>query len=260
MSLFAVLRFLTILPAPSAGGDETSRVGRSLPLFPLVGLIIGLLLGALYWALRAAFPPPVVAALLVLALAVITGAHHLDGLIDTCDAMVSGRTKGQRLDIMADTRVGAFGIAGVCLLLITKFAAIQYATWFGAIVAFPVISRWTLTASILIFPSAKAQGSGHAVKIAAGWEGFFLATVITAFILVLCTGLIEAAVLMIASLALVLLPGLLFNRLYGGLTGDCYGALVEIGEALALLLMIVQIPFLQSFPGHNLFQLPFLKA
>jgi adenosylcobinamide-GDP ribazoletransferase len=260
LSFFAVLRFLTVLPVPSSGRDDTSTVGRSLALFPMAGLIIGLVLAVLAWTLSIVFPLQVVSALLVVALAVMTGAHHLDGLIDTCDAMVAGRTREQRLEIMSDTRVGAFGIAGVCLLLITKYAAILATSALAAIIVFPILSRWALTASIIIFPSAKNQGSGHAVKAASGWSSLLLGTAITVIMLIFCLGLIEAVVVMATLLALICLLALLLTRLYGGLTGDCYGALTEIGEVAALLVIMLQIPLRHYIPGYNMLQLPFLRG
>jgi adenosylcobinamide-GDP ribazoletransferase len=260
MDFFAVLRFLTIIPAPPALSDETSKIGRSLQLFPLVGLLIGIILASLSQALKYALPLPVVSILLVVALALITGAHHLDGLIDTCDAMVTDRTREQRLTIMSDTRVGAFGITGLCLLLIAKYAAILETAGPASLIVFPTLSRWALTAVIIIFPSAKQHGSGYSVKRAAKLSGVAIGTVITLVILVFCMGLIEALVIMTLLFAMICFSALLFNRLYGGLTGDGYGALIEIGEVIALLLLILQAPLRQFIQGYNLFQLPFLKG
>jgi adenosylcobinamide-GDP ribazoletransferase len=240
--------------------DMPATIGRSMPFFPVVGLIIGILLTFLYWTLGMVFPRPITGALIVAVLAVVTGAHHLDGLIDTFDATAAGRTREQRLEIMSDTRVGAFGITAACLILIIKYAAITVTGSPALIVAFPILSRWALCSSIIIFPSARKHGSGFAVKSNAGWHGFALATAITASMLLFVIGLTGALIFMACLLALSLLIGLSFKRMFGGLTGDCYGALVEIGEALALLLIILLTPIELSIPGYNLLQLPFMKG
>ena len=145
MSFFAVLKFLTIIPmpgytehglsrptrvavsdgAPVAIDNSLLQVGRSIAFFPVIGLIIGIVLTLLYYVLHLVLPVPVVSAVILAALAIITGAHHLDGLIDTCDGMVAGRSKEERLAIMSDTRVGAFGIAGAGIILLLKYAAIS---------------------------------------------------------------------------------------------------------------------------------------
>ena len=255
MNFFTALRFLTIFPAPAAKDGAELPVGRALPYFPAVGLLVGVILAALYWALRLVFPQIIVAALLVAYLAVITGAHHLDGLIDTCDALVAGRTKEQRLAIMSDTRVGAFGITGVCILLLTKFAALSGTTSLAVLAITPALSRWALGGVILSFPAAKNQGMGADTKSSTNLAGFAWSTALCLAIAIIFAGLIDGPLLMLALFALVCCLALLLNRLFGGLTGDCYGAMIEIGEALTLLLAVALLPLTQQLPGHGLLRL-----
>ncbi len=259
MGFFAAVRFLTILPAPSSRDEVPGMIGRTISYFPAVGLIIGIILAGLYYVLQLVFPLPVVGALLVACLAIITGAHHLDGLIDTCDALVAGKTREQRLNIMSDTRVGSFGITGLCTLLLVKYAAISGVTSLAPLIIFPVMSRWALSGIILVFPSARNQGMGASTKDSARWPGFIWGTVICLVINVAFAGLIEGPALMLALFALVWCLGLFLSHLFGGLTGDCYGALVEAGEAVSLLLLIALTPFIQPFPANGLLGLPLLK-
>lgn len=275
MSFLAVLKFLTIIPAPGYTEHGLSRptrvavsdgapvpvdksllqVGRSIAYFPVVGLIIGIVLVILYYALHLILPPPVVSAVIVAGLAIITGAHHLDGLMDTCDGMVAGRTREERLAIMSDTRVGAFGITGAGIILLLKYAAISSSLTPAMIVTFPVISRWALTAAILLFPPAKPGGAGHAVKSGADWRGYILATLAAMAVSILLNGLVMGTTLMACVLALIFLAGLIFKRLYGGLSGDSYGALVEIGEVAALLLFIILGRSMSSLQDYDLLRL-----
>jgi adenosylcobinamide-GDP ribazoletransferase len=295
MSFWAVLRFLTILPAPAAGngdagghtrlaapadeqrtehspadfktvlilpagsaGDEELRLaGRSMAYFPLAGLVIGLLLALLYVLFRTILPPAVSGALLVAALAIITGAHHIDGLMDTFDALVAGRTRGQRLEIMADTRAGAFGVTAACLLLLTKFVCLSVTISISALLTFPLLSRWAITGLVLLFPSAKDSGSFTALKSGAGWSGFSGATAIALAAAILLNGLIIGPLMMAALFGLLYCLGLLFRRLFGGLTGDCCGALIEMGEVITLILIIALQRLLPYISGYNLFKIPF---
>ena len=193
--------------------------------------------------------------MLLAALAIITGAHHLDGLMDTCDGMVAGRTREERLAIMSDTRVGAFGISGAVIILLLKYAAIASSPAPATLIAFPVISRWALTGAILLFPPAKASGAGFAVKSSAGWPGYIWATLAALAVSILLNGLVMGTTLLACVLALIYLVGLIFTGLYGGLSGDNYGALVEIGEVLALLLLIILGRFMPSLQGYDLLKI-----
>ena len=275
MSFFAALRFLTIISAPDhmepglsrptrvavsadapvAVDNSLLQVGRSIAFFPVVGLIIGIILALLYYLLHIILPVQVVSAVILAALAIITGAHHLDGLMDTCDGMVAGRSKEERLAIMSDTRVGAFGITGACVILILKYAAISSSLTPAMLIAFPVISRWALTGAILIFPPAKTSGAGFAVKSGAGWPGYILATLAALAVSILLNGLVMGTTILACVLALIYFTGFIFTRLYGGLSGDCYGALVEIGEVLALLLYIILSHFMPSLQGYDLLKI-----
>jgi adenosylcobinamide-GDP ribazoletransferase len=295
MSFWAVLRFLTILPAPESrdgdtpGGtrlatpdaapgtenappnmntililpatyavdEEMQLTGRSTIYFPLVGLVIGLLLSLLYAIFRVFLPSAVDSILLIAALAIITGAHHLDGLMDTCDALVAGKTRAQRLEIMADTRVGAFGITAAILLLLAKYACLSSALSLSALLTFPLLSRWAITGLVLLFPSAKDSGSFSALKSGAGWKGFAGATAIALAASILLNGLLIGPLLMAALFGLLYGIGLLFQRIFGGLTGDCCGALIETGEAVTLVLSLALLRLLPQISGYNLLKIPF---
>jgi adenosylcobinamide-GDP ribazoletransferase len=258
MLFFIALKFLTVLPAPSFKNEGPERVGRSLGWFPAVGLVIGLLLAGLYWLIRGIFPVPLISALLVTALVLITGAHHLDGLSDTFDAMVAGRTSEQRLSIMADTKVGVFGISAIVLTLLIKYSALIGIASVSTLIMVPVVSRWIVAGAILIFPSAREEGMGFSTRKGATWGGFATATVIALLVMILFSGWIAGPIIMAGLFALTCCFGLLLRSLFGGLTGDCYGALVELGEMMALVLISV-LSFLRvSYPQLYLMTTPVL--
>jgi adenosylcobinamide-GDP ribazoletransferase len=238
MGFWAALQFLTIFPTPLRHEVTERTSGQSLPYFPLVGLILGAILLGLHYGLILALPSSIVNALLIIALVILTGTHHLDGFIDTCDGVFAGKSKKERLAIMSDTRVGAFGIVGVVLLLLLKYVSLSSAPILPALLLMPTLSRWTMDTIIFTFPYAKSSGMGLAFKQGATWQRLTIATVIAviaAIALLKWWGLVLMAALWLIAFGVASC----FRARLGGLTGDNYGAINEISEVLVLLLVIL---------------------
>jgi adenosylcobinamide-GDP ribazoletransferase len=180
----------------------------------------------------------VVNALLIIALVILTGAHHLDGFIDTCDGVIAGKSKKERLAIMSDTKVGAFGIVGAILLLLLKYASLSSAPILPALLLMPTLSRWTMVSIIFIYPYAKSSGMGLAFKQGATWQRLAIATTI-AFIVAVAVLKLWGLVLMAALWLIAFGIAGYFRSRLGGLTGDNYGAINELAEVLVLLLLIL---------------------
>ena len=102
-----------------------AQLGRATAYFPLVGLIIGRVLAGLNCLLNSFLPPSVVNVFLIVALVLITGAMHLDGLADTCDGMAGHKPVEERWKVMHDSRTGAFGVVAIVLLLLVKYIALN---------------------------------------------------------------------------------------------------------------------------------------
>ena len=132
----------TALPCPYRPWDEDAR-DMMLVCLPIVGALLGLLwaaLGALGMALLAsALRAALIAALPWL----LTGFIHLDGYMDTCDAILSWRPLEQRLRILKDVHTGAFAVVGLGLLMMFNYAAACGLEWIDlkALLFVPVISR-----------------------------------------------------------------------------------------------------------------------
>ena len=226
------------MPTPIRRGVTTEEFGQSLTYFPLVGLLLGAILVGLYCGLSLILPLSVVSALLIVALVILTGAHHLDGFIDTCDGLVAGKSRAERLAIMSDTHVGAFGIVGVVLLLLLKYVSLSLVPMMTALLLMLTLSRWVMGAVIFAFPYAKSSGMGLAFRQGANWQRLTVATVITLVISVVLLqwwGLVLMAVLCLIVFGI----GSCFSSRFGGLTGDNYGAINEMAEVLVLLLIVL---------------------
>ena len=241
MGFITAFKFLTIFPLPQTWQSGKMDYGRSLIYFPLVGLLLGVILSLVYYGLLYILPYSLVCVLLLIALTVMTGANHLDGLMDTFDGIVSGKSRERRLEIMADTRVGAFGITAAIFTLLLKYVALtslDRTIVIPALLLMPVLSRWVMVGAITAFPYVRNAGLGLEFKRGSSWKKVAIAT---AFSL-----LISLLLLKVWSIALMVVLGLIawgiayyFSSRLGGLTGDVYGALNEISEVLVLVALLL---------------------
>jgi adenosylcobinamide-GDP ribazoletransferase len=123
-ALKLALQFLTRLPLQAGEAPSPKDLGKAVGWFPLVGLLMGLVLMLLHWAMMfdATRLHDEAAALLLLVLwAWMGGSLHLDGLADTLDGLASGKSGKQMLAVMHDHASGAFGVVGLVLALLAKF-------------------------------------------------------------------------------------------------------------------------------------------
>ena len=207
-SLFAAIGFLSIIPMPrvSEGALAWARMW-----FPVVGLGIGGLLAGFdyvlregYWALSGfGFPALLLAALLITFLVVITRALHLDGFMDTCDALFGGSDAERRLEIMRDSRVGSFAVVGAACLFLVSFAAIV-SLWppgrFWALLLIPCLSRWAMVVTMAAFPYARSEdGLGSAFLRGGTGVQTVIATVLAVAAAVVFAGLTGIVLLVVGA-------------------------------------------------------------
>lgn len=244
MGFWIAFQFLTIIPSPFRRQPGLRELGGSLIFFPVIGLLLGGFLFGIDLGLGLVLPPELASALILGLWVLIAGTMHLDGFMDTCDGL-HGDTPQRRLKIMADTHVGSFGIVGVIILLLIKYFALltlPVGLRMEALLIVPSLSRWTMVYAVFVFPYArKDSGLGQAFKQQVTWQSLVTATLI---VLAISGSLLrwQGTILMtIAWLTATTLGYFLRSRL-GGLTGDTYGAINEIGEVVTLML----IPFITS--------------
>lgn len=246
-NLRLAIGFLTVLPfAPRHSGP----MGPARAYFPLVGLVLGGILAGLDLAARQVLPLPAVGALLVAALLALTRAIHTEGFLDTCDGVLGGRDRAARLEILRDSRVGAFAVVGGASLLLLKWTLVMGspdAERTSLLVLFPCLSRWGMVATMGVFPYVRAQGLGTAFQAGAGWRQLVLALATAALAGWLLLGS-AGFVLLGGVTAVALVLGWWFKRLLGGMTGDTYGATNEVGEVAVLLLGLSVAPGLVDAP------------
>jgi adenosylcobinamide-GDP ribazoletransferase len=194
-------------------------------------------MSAVVWAVGWYLPLQLQASLLIVIMVILTGGIHLDGFMDSIDGLFSGRPREKKLEIMRDSRVGAFGVIGAICLLLFKFtllAGMPNQELMKLLVVIPAISRWNMTLAIYIFPYARQEGLGTIYKNYCGIKELLLATVFAGAVAMIVLGL-YGVLLMAFGGVISYLTGIKVNKELGGLTGDIYGFINEISEVLLLL-------------------------
>ena len=242
MRLYRIaLQFLTIIPLPFDTRCQKEDLGRATACFPLVGLTIGGLLVALNWLMEPWLNRSLTAALLITALAAVTGALHLDGLADVCDGLAARGSRERFLAIMKDSHVGAVGAVGLVLGLLLKWQALLAVpagiTW-QALLLFPTLGR---CAQVLALGGAHhARQDGLGATIIQGMSARHLLTALCITVAA-CLALLpfKGMIALTAVFAVTLVIKDYFRNRLGGLTGDIIGCISEIAEILALIVLSV---------------------
>jgi adenosylcobinamide-GDP ribazoletransferase len=176
---------------------------------------------------------------LIAAGALVTGGLHLDGLMDTADGLCGDRTPEQRLTIMRDSRVGAFGAITGGVAILGQFACLSELTGharFTALVVAAATSRWAMLLALVIFPAARTSGVGATFHAAATRTAGIAGTLFV-ILLALVSGRL-GVIALVASTVAVLGCGHLLTRRLGGLTGDSYGAIAVVTETAVLFVAV----------------------
>jgi adenosylcobinamide-GDP ribazoletransferase len=232
------VQFLTRLPVPMKLAVTDQQLGLSVLYYPLVGLLIGVGL----FLLSSALSPvavPVQAALLLVFWVLITGGLHLDGLADCADAWAGGLSSPQRsLEIMKDPAAGPIAVLSLVLLLLLKWTVLVELlakSQLTGLILTPMLGRCAILALMLSTPYLRKDGLGSVLSQV-------LPT--TAAKIILFHGLLLGAYslglmpIIFASLMLLWLRKLALHRL-GGVTGDVYGAAVELVEVAVLVGLVL---------------------
>ena len=228
------VQFLTRLPTPALSGFEPDWISRSARYFPLVGLLVGGVCAAVFWAASQLWSGALPALLAIGAGVLLTGAFHEDGLADTADGLGGGGTPERRLEIMKDSRIGTYGALALGLVLATKVSAL--ATLPAGLGAWTLVAAHAggrgasvLTMRALAYVRDVDGGKWKPAPSDLGFWEVLAALTFAALPLALSpAGVVFQGLLAGALLALVLV--LVARRLLGGYTGDVLGAIEQVFE------------------------------
>jgi len=239
--------FYTRIPCPSWVGYSDEQLNRSTRYFPAIGWLVGAIVAVIIGLLQLILP---VAIAVIIALAcgvLLTGAFHEDGFSDLCDGFGGGSTPERTLEIMKDSRVGAFAAIGLVLLFSCKIATmtalISIEPWYGLVglVFIHVLSRFSVVTIIFTDEYARQDLTSKVKPIG---RKISVGGLITsgAWLLPFIALLWQRPWWFLAvpvALLLRLILGAWFKKRLGGYTGDCLGAAQQIIEVITLLTLLV---------------------
>lgn len=239
------LQFVTRLPLPADAGYTPDRMRRATRYFPLCGALIGALLGLVFAAAAAVFPPAVAAVLTLAAGVRLTGALHEDGLADMADGLGGGLTRERALEIMRDSRIGSYGAVTLMLALVLKLAALAglgaaAGGWaaLGALVAAHGLSRLASVLVMVRLPYARDEGKAAFAAAGPGRDGMAIAWATGGALMLglwIGAGLAAALTVLALTVAATLFMARMMMRRLGGHTGDGLGAVQQVAEIAVLL-------------------------
>lgn len=234
--LAGAITFLTIVPVPGAG---EAWLGSAAAWFPVVGAAVGALAGGVRLLCGGAVGATVATVLAMIALVVVTGALHQDGLADTADGLGVRGDRARRLEVMRDPSTGVFGalaLIGWALLLYTTVASLGGDHALRALVVACALARWAALAHAAGTSPARADGLGAALHV--GRVALGVATALAVVVALAVGGLVPGAAaigtaVVVAGLSVVFARGAL-----GGRTGDTLGATVAVVEVAVCVVLL----------------------
>jgi adenosylcobinamide-GDP ribazoletransferase len=230
---------LTVLPI-RGGRIDRPAAAVAMTAAPLVGALLGLVLGGIVWALGLVGAPAlVIGGVTVAAAALLTRGMHLDGLADTVDALGSYRRGPAALEIMKKPDIGPFGVAAIAVTLLIQAAAVAGLSVAEVVVAYAAGRLAITLTSRRGLPAARPEGLGAMVAETVPVPVAALATIIVALAAAFAVpgrpwqGPAAVAASTIAVLALTRHA----VRRLGGITGDVLGAMTEVATTIALIVL-----------------------
>lgn len=237
--LLAALTFLTRVPVPRREAFAPGTLSRAAPWFPVVGALVGLVLGATRLVAEPVVGTEAATVLGLIAATLVAGGLHEDGLADTADAFGAHVAPERRLEIMRDPRIGTYGMLAVVLVTLLAWSLLVRLDVVQCLVAAAAghaVGRWAML--VHAKGSAPAREGGLGRRFAVGWGALVVGTIATATIVAAAAGvligaapgLLATVIALVAGLAVALLVSVAAHRAVGGSTGDTHGATGKLAE------------------------------
>ena len=232
--LVLALQFFTRLPINKEIDFNHDNIRNSLFFYPFVGGLIGGIAACIYYPISK-YSTNMASLFALFALVFLTGGLHIDGLSDTFDGFLSNREKERVLEIMKDSRIGAFGVLSIVFLLLSKYVIMSsFRTGLPlALVLSMANSRIVLGRIITYKQVARQGGLGDLFHKSNPSSRIILSSIIYVAILVFLD------IYYLIPLIINFIFGEIFSswsyKKIGGMTGDTYGAIIEMGEVISLL-------------------------
>jgi len=233
----SIFSFLTILPTSNATLDD---IAKYMYLFPIVGIIIGILVGSFGFGLSFLLDPIIVSFFVVTSIVIITGIHHADGLADFADGLMVKGSKEKKLNAMKDLSIGSAGVVAIVLYLIGLVIAISFTNGFDlfkAILISEILAKFSMVLLASLGNSASAGSNSPFMKIMKDKKKLMISFVIMIIPVALLgetTGLVMLGVTFVVTLIILVIS----NRSFGGVTGDILGSTNELTRLASLMVFV----------------------
>lgn len=238
-ALREAVRFFTRIPLPSANPWDPADLQNAATYFPLVGWLVGGAGAMTWWLALKLWSPGIASGISLVVTLLLTGAFHEDGFADVCDGFGGGTTKTRVLEIMRDSRVGAFGAIGVAMILGLKWlavASLPLALAPAVIVAAHAVSRGA--AGSLLATLSYVQEDGKAKPLATRMNGVrLIVSLAFAVVPMLALPVRFSCALLFVAIARGIMARWFVHRI-GGYTGDCLGAAQQVTEVVFYLAVV----------------------
>lgn len=242
----SVLAFLTILPAGKQSHD-IHYVAKNMYLFPVAGLVVGAIVGAMAFGISPFLHPLLVGLLVTGALVIITGVHHTDALADFADGLMAKGGKEIKRKAMLDPAVGSAGVAALVIYFAGMIVVFQIGFSSGLAILMSIVTAEVIAKYAMVLLANRGLSA---------WEGFsspFTAAMKDKRRIAAATGIMLAIVWLASSYAGLIALGVslaiaglmkyVSGKSFGGISGDVLGASNEITR-LSSLIVLSSLPTL----------------
>jgi adenosylcobinamide-GDP ribazoletransferase len=234
--------FYTRIPVPRWVNHDADYLNKATKYFPLIGWIVGGVAALVFMGANYLFNQPIAILLSMIASVLLTGAFHEDGFADVCDGFGGGWTKEKILLIMKDSRIGAYGVIGICCMLLLKFVLLSSLPAPDMWIILLAAHSFSRLCSVLMISTSRYVRENEDAKAKPLAKKITPAAIIPAAIF----GLAPLLLFNTPNILLVLLLPLAgcfylrwyFHKWIGGYTGDCLGAVQQVTEVLFYLSII----------------------
>ncbi len=247
-SFVLMITFLTRIPIPVKFKFNNEDFNKGFKYFPIVGAIIGGFL-TLPFIIKEYLPDTIFAFIIIIVYLLVVGGLHIDGVADVFDGIFSARKQGRMLEIMEDSRIGAFGAIGLIIyflgLYIGLFEVIKLekiivgrlTVGMVTVIIMPIIGRIMALISAGFSRYAKESGMGKSLID----ENKPLVSVILIMLLCVVSFLvsIEFLIAVVATICIGLLITWRVHKILNGITGDVVGMILEVSQVVFLLAITV---------------------
>lgn len=256
-NLKIAIEFLTIFRVgKSKEKIQAEDIADSIMFFPLVGIFLGGICGLTEFLLSYVIVSNLVLSLFpVIILVLFTRGLHLDGVADCFDALhFAGHDKGRALSVMKGKTIGAFGASALIIVVVGKIisiSALPEGFKIEGLILIPSLSRWTSVVAAKFSAPASGDGLGYIFTVHSTRKAFFISGLSAFLFSLLLLGLKGGIVFVAVSIfSFVLLT--FFNHAFGGVTGDVFGAVIELSEVFGFLIGGIII----DASWHNFLHIP----